>query len=34
MTERIASHDDAMWRAEFPLMVAWLFAPSQPDSEG
>jgi enterochelin esterase-like enzyme len=23
MRERLASHDDAMWRAEFPLMVAW-----------
>lgn len=25
MTERVASHDEAMWRGEFPLMVAWLF---------
>ena len=25
MTERVAGHDDAMWRAEFPLMVAWAF---------
>jgi enterochelin esterase-like enzyme len=25
MTERIAGHDDAMWREEFPLMVAWAF---------
>lgn len=25
MSERLASHDDAMWRAEFPLMVAWAF---------
>ena len=23
ITERVAGHDDAMWRAEFPLMVAW-----------
>jgi enterochelin esterase-like enzyme len=25
MTERIAGHDDAMWRGEFPLMVRWAF---------
>lgn len=25
MRERDAGHDDAMWRAEFPLMVAWAF---------
>ncbi len=25
MTERVASHDDAMWREEFPLMLAWAF---------
>ena len=25
MIERIAGHDPAMWRAEFPLMVAWAF---------
>jgi enterochelin esterase-like enzyme len=25
MIERAAGHDDAMWRAEFPLMVAWAF---------
>jgi enterochelin esterase-like enzyme len=25
MSERDAGHDDAMWRAEFPLMVAWAF---------
>ncbi len=25
MTERDFGHDDAMWRAEFPLMVAWAF---------
>jgi enterochelin esterase-like enzyme len=25
MSERVASHDDAMWREEFPLMVAWAF---------
>ena len=25
MHERVAGHDDAMWRAEFPLMVAWAF---------
>jgi hypothetical protein len=27
MSERVASHDDAMWQAEFPLMVAWAFGP-------
>ncbi len=25
MTERDAGHDDAMWRREFPRMVAWAF---------
>ncbi|WP_308633923.1 alpha/beta hydrolase [Paenibacillus silvisoli] len=25
MRERNASHDDVMWREEFPLMVAWAF---------
>jgi enterochelin esterase-like enzyme len=25
MTERISGHDPAMWREEFPLMVAWAF---------
>jgi len=25
LSERVAGHDDAMWRAEFPLMVAWAF---------
>jgi enterochelin esterase-like enzyme len=25
MTERVAGHDDTMWREEFPLMVAWAF---------
>jgi enterochelin esterase-like enzyme len=25
MSERVASHDHAMWREEFPLMVAWAF---------
>jgi enterochelin esterase-like enzyme len=25
MRERVASHGDALWRAEFPLMVAWAF---------
>jgi enterochelin esterase-like enzyme len=26
MIERVAGHDHAMWREEFPLMVAWAFA--------
>ena len=26
MRERVASHGDALWRGEFPLMVAWAFA--------
>ena len=25
MSTRTAGHDDAMWRVEFPLMVAWAF---------
>jgi pimeloyl-ACP methyl ester carboxylesterase len=25
MSERVASHGDALWRAEFPLMVEWAF---------
>jgi predicted esterase len=25
MSERVASHGDALWRTEFPLMVAWAF---------
>jgi pimeloyl-ACP methyl ester carboxylesterase len=25
MSERVASHGPALWRAEFPLMVAWAF---------
>jgi acetyl esterase/lipase len=25
MTERLGSHGDAFWRAEFPTMVAWAF---------
>ncbi|MGH7648768.1 MAG: hypothetical protein ACREND_11660 [Gemmatimonadaceae bacterium] len=25
LEERAAGHDAAMWRAEFPLMVAWAF---------
>ena len=25
LIERVAGHDDAMWREEFPLMVAWAF---------
>ena len=25
MRERVASHGDALWRGEFPLMVAWAF---------
>ena len=27
MSERVASHGDALWRAQFPLMVAWTFGP-------
>ena len=27
MSERVAPHGDALWRAEFPLMVAWAFGP-------
>jgi enterochelin esterase-like enzyme len=25
MSERVAGHDDAMWREELPLMIAWAF---------
>lgn len=25
MSERVAGHDDAMWREEFPVMVGWAF---------
>jgi enterochelin esterase-like enzyme len=25
LSERVASHGDALWRGEFPLMVAWAF---------
>ena len=25
MSERVASHGAALWRGEFPLMVAWAF---------
>jgi len=25
MTERVATHGEALWRAEFPLMVSWAF---------
>jgi len=25
LSERAASHGSALWRAEFPLMVAWAF---------
>ena len=25
LSERVAGHDDVMWREEFPLMVAWAF---------
>lgn len=28
MSERVAGHDAAMWRAEFPSMVAWAFGSS------
>jgi enterochelin esterase-like enzyme len=27
MTERVGSHGESFWRDEFPLMVAWAFAP-------
>ena len=27
MSERVGSHDAALWRGEFPLMVAWAFGP-------
>lgn len=27
LTSRVAGHDEAMWRQEFPLMVRWAFGP-------
>jgi hypothetical protein len=33
MIERAAGHDRAMWRSEFPLMVAWAFG-RRADSRG
>jgi len=30
MSERAASHGDALWRGELPLMVAWAFGRSSP----
>jgi enterochelin esterase-like enzyme len=30
ITERTGSHGDVFWRQEFPLMVAWAFAPAAP----
>ena len=29
MSERVASHREALWRGEFPLMVAWEFRTPQ-----
>ena len=29
MSERVAAHGNALWRAEFPLMVAWAFGRRQ-----
>jgi enterochelin esterase-like enzyme len=29
LSERVASHGSALWRAEFPLMVAWAFGQSR-----
>ncbi len=29
MSERVAAHGNALWRAEFPLMVAWAFCRRQ-----
>jgi enterochelin esterase-like enzyme len=34
MSERVASHGSALWRAEFPLMLAWAFAGIGPASAG
>jgi enterochelin esterase-like enzyme len=31
MTKRAAGHEDAMWRHEFPLMVAWAFGKRSSD---
>lgn len=32
MRKRDVGHDDAMWRAELPLMVAWAFGPGSSSS--
>jgi len=34
MTERVGSHGDALWREEFPLMVAWAFGGSSSTTRG
>ena len=34
MRERVAGHDAAMWRAEFPLMIAWAFGSSTGHARG
>jgi len=34
MTERVGSHGDALWREEFPLMVAWAFGGSSLTTRG
>ena len=34
MSERVAGHDDAMWREEFPLMVAWAFGGAKTGHHG
>ena len=34
MTERVAAHGDALWQAEFPLMVAWAFGKQSVISPG
>jgi enterochelin esterase-like enzyme len=34
MSERVAEHDAAMWREEFPLMVAWAFGSSTGHARG
>lgn len=34
MTERVGSHGDALWREEFPLMVAWAFGHEHEKTKG
>jgi hypothetical protein len=34
LSERVASHGTALWRAEFPLMVAWALSAVVTEDDG